>query len=40
MLTGGSSLNLPAVEALINQVHILPLGFMTIGAVPIFSSRD
>lgn len=40
MFTKGRGLDLPAVNTLINQVPILPLGFMTIGAFPIFPRRD
>jgi hypothetical protein len=40
MFTEGRGLDLPAMDTLINQVPILPLGFMTIGAFPIFPRRD
>lgn len=40
MFTGCSGLDLPAMDTLIDQIPILALGFVTIGAFPIFSSRD
>jgi hypothetical protein len=40
MFTGGRGLDLPAVDTLIYQVPILPLEFVTIGALPIFPRRD
>jgi len=40
MFTNGSGLDLPTMDTFINQKPILPLGFLTIGAFPIFSGRD
>lgn len=40
MFTGGSGLDLAAMDTLIDQISIFPLEFLTIGAFPIFSSRD
>ena len=40
MLTGCSGLDLPAMNTFIDQISILSLEFVTIGAFPILSSGD
>ena len=39
MFTGCSGLDLPAMDTLIDQISILPLEFVTIGAFPILYSN-